>query len=300
MLTDDVSSFAASTDVTMRMRTYSLRRLCWAAALLAGVVWFSAEGQPAVRLPTESQVTNLDWRERRDAFARLVGTDPISYSRSGLPSVRTVLEETLENDEQNANERTARLITLLETENREAARAEEEFLSTNRENVPGPGRLSEEYVTYYGDVVAAVALLGDSRALDVLVGAVGTGGMATRALIAFGPPAVRPIARIFETSRSLVERSSAVRVLSDMLKEPASTAGDPGSRAIIKDVVTRAARDESFLLRKNAVVGLVRLGDTESVALAERIAETDPYRAEFADNRYVVREAAQEALATIR
>jgi HEAT repeat protein len=54
--------------------------------------------------------------------------------------------------------------------------------------------------------------------------------------------------------------------------------------------------DAEPMVRRHAVRGLVALGDQESIELVEEIAATDPYRADFLDGRYIVREAAREAL----
>jgi HEAT repeat protein len=77
-------------------------------------------------------------------------------------------------------------------------------------------RLSEEYVNYYGDLIAAVAALQDVRSLDALVGAIATGNMAIGTLVGFGKQAVTPVARQLQHTDPHV-RSAAARTLSQMV-----------------------------------------------------------------------------------
>src|SRR3989442_5195056 len=59
-----------------------------------------------------------------------------------------------------------------------------------------------------------------------------------------------------------------------------------------------AAADQVFLqLDKEETIDecLVRIGDEESIRVVEEMTRTDPYRAEFLDGRYLVREAASNA-----
>lgn len=268
----------------------------WIVGLLAGTASVTSVAQGVSPLPSQTQIASSSWEERREAFALLIGADVHSYVTSGHPSVGSVLSETLDADPQSANRRALGLIGLLEVENREVSQKEETRIDRGLQQLPAEDRLSEEYINYYGDVIAAVTTLRDPRSMEALVGAITTGGMVSRTLVAFGPPAVRPVAEAFRDSPRLVERSSSVRVLSDMLADSEDVSNDPRSRSAIQEVLMEAAMDESFLLRMNAVVGLVRLGEKDSIEIVERIAETDPYQAEFADNRFVVREAARKAL----
>src|SRR5450755_4220082 len=50
--------------------------------------------------------------------------------------------------------------------------------------------LSEDYVTYYGDLIASVAELKDVRALPDLVKVIDSGQMAISAVAAFGPQVI--------------------------------------------------------------------------------------------------------------
>lgn len=268
--------------------------------LSASIIPVVSLAQNSLELPSEEQIRGNSWVERMGAFALLIGEDPSRYSSFGIESVKSKLEETLENDPLTAEQRTLKLIQLLGVENQEVQNKERQRLDSGLQQLPENDRLSEGYVNYYGDVVAAVSMLHDPRSIDVLLGAITTGSMATRTLITFGPLIVQPLVELYGTSNSLLEQSSAIRVLSDLLFAYAEVENDQSNRSMIREVLMEAASDDSFILRSNAVVGLVRLGDDASIGLVERIAETDPYRAEFANNRYIVREAAKKALAQER
>lgn len=270
------------------------------AVLFVSMSFTVAIAQNASQLPTDEQIENLGWQERREAFASLIGADPQRYSRNGIESVRVILEATLESYPQTTDQRALKLIQLLGVENQAVSEKERLRVESGLQQLPPEDRLSEEYVNYYADVIAAVATLRDPRSIHVLVGAITTGGMATRTLITFGPLIVQPVVELYGMSDSLLERSSAISVLSDLLSESAVVANDQTYRSMIRDVLIEGVADESFILRSNAVVGLARLGDEDSIAIVERIAEADLYQAEFADNRFIVREAARKALAQER
>ena len=51
-------------------------------------------------------------------------------------------------------------------------------------------QLGEDYFDFYGDVIASVVALNDRRAIPALLGAIDTGGMATRCLASFGDAAL--------------------------------------------------------------------------------------------------------------
>jgi hypothetical protein len=158
--------------------------------------------------------------------------------------------------------------------------------------LPSAQRLSEEYVNYYGDVIAAVSSLRDPRSIDALLGVITTGNMAVDALVSFGSVAVAPVAALLESSDSGV-RSAAALTLARML-EHAPNAAD---QRLIRESMTRAAADPDPFVRIRAVQGLAALGGDDSLALVEAIARSDPYQADHREGRpYIVREAATQAL----
>jgi len=251
------------------------------------------------KLPSQAEVRSEDWNTRRKAFARVLGVDAESYARGGLAYVAPVLLKTLKREPESAEARKTALIELLEIENSLVAEKARRRLASGVAELPKEDRLSEEYLNYYGDVIAAVSSLRDPRSLNALLGAITTGGMATRTLVALGKPAVDPVAKQLESPDPLV-RSSAAATLGQMLERSAEVSHDAASRSKIKEALMRAASDENPFVRRNAVEGLVRVGDQESIALVEEIARSDPYQAAHKQGAYLVREAAAKALKSRR
>ena len=239
-----------------------------------------------------------DWMARRDAFGRLIGME--DYGASGALNVASILSETLEREPESTDERVLALIDLLETENVLVDESERYFISNDNQFPPGVEGLSEDYTNYLGDLIAAVTSVADMRAISALTGAIHTGGMVTRALVSLGPSAVRPVSALIDHPLH-DRRSSAIFVLTQMLMGSEAVNNDRESISLIRDVIIRAASDENFSVRTNSVTGLALLGDRESIALLHRLAETDPFRADWPskDGQYLVREAARAALAEL-
>jgi HEAT repeat protein len=181
-------------------------------------------------------------------------------------------------DPENSDARKVALIELLDIENRTVEREPQ---------------LSEAYTNYYGDVIAAVAVIADARSLDALVGAISTANMATGTLISFGNAAVEPVAKGLESPNPSV-RSSVAWTLSRMLEKSREISSTPASRTIIKTALVRAAKDDYPVVRLN--YGLVALGDPESIAIVDELARNDPYGADFKNGEFLVRDAAAKAL----
>ena len=157
--------------------------------------------------------------------------------------------------------------------------------------------ISEGQSNFYGDVIAAVVTLNDPRSIDALMGSITTGGMATRTLASFGKMAIDPVIKKLDHNDSL-SRSAVARTLSQML-ENADVSKDPVSKSKIKAALMRAGSDIDFSVRMSAIDGLVLLGDGQSIAIVERMAKADPFRADGIpglEGRYPVRERAAAAL----
>ena len=223
------------------------------------------------------------WELRRDRFAELIGLSPEDYRKLGVANMHHHIEVGLiARKSADVDARKRALIALLDAENK---------------TVAGEKVLSEEYVNYYGDVVAAVATLNDPRSLSALLGAITTGNMVWSTLIGFGPSAVAPVTGLLVSPEDRV-RSTATLTLSEMLVRSREIATDAHSRQTIKAALADASMDRSYLVRMRAVVGLARLGDVDALAMVKELAANDPFRDEMREGRYIVREAAAEALQT--
>jgi hypothetical protein len=156
-----------------------------------------------------AQMNSPKWEARSEAFYRLVslGT-PGGATSSPTAGVAAVLAR----HPQQADAVKAALIKTLEAEN-----------GAVRKGAP----LSEEHSDYYGDLIMVVAGLDDRRSIGALAGALGTGAMASNALIAFGDAAVDAVVNRLASSTDRATRRSACRVLQGMV--------DPASRNPVKD-----------------------------------------------------------------
>jgi HEAT repeat protein len=248
-----------------------------------------AYSQFSSTLPKQSEIESEDWATRRDAFATVIGLEPRSYSAEGAQDVGGVLRRTIEMDEATADTRKLILIDILHVETGVTNEKRHQALAGT---LSPEERLSEEYVNYYGDVIAAVSSLGDPRSLQALLGAITTGNMVVDSLASFGSAAVGPIVMLLESSDSGV-RSAATLTLVRILERFA----DLRMVETVRGAMKRAAADPDPFVRIRAVQGLTIIGDNDSVALVEEIAQSDPYQAEHREGQpYIVRQAAVQAL----
>jgi hypothetical protein len=211
------------------MKTGRRNSLAWAIVAIGLTLPASGraqniDGNQAPRLPTSREIHATNWKERRDAFEALIG-----------------LQET----RATADRRRQLLFELLIVENEMVAAADARLLERVSAGLPPDEGLTEEYTEYYASVIAAVARLDDPRSARALAGAISTGWMAIGSLIAFGTVAVEPVAqRMTEANPSV--RSTVTYVLSEMLARSDEIGSDAASRSIIKNVLTRAARDPEY------------------------------------------------------
>jgi len=239
----------------------------------------------------QSAARSGDWTTRRDAFAQSLGLEPAVYAKQGIDRmsdlVRTAIAVGTIDDARRLS-----LVDLLGVENAVVAEADARALQNLGR--AESGELSEAYVNYYGDLVAGVAALNDQRALPALLGAIKTGSMATDAIASFGQSAVEPALGLLNSDDSSRRYSSAL-VLAKLVK---STKVDRDGVVRIGAALRTAAADPYPPVRQAAISGLVAVGDAESIAVVQRLSETDPYRAEHVDGQpYAIREAAARALA---
>ena len=195
------------------MKRHGSFRVHTVALLFSFALSTLSAAQVAVPLPASSELKGNDWQKRREAFGKLIGA--ADYAEKGVTYIAPLLKQTLaSSDAETRNARKSGLIVLLETENRVVATE---------------STLTDEYLNYYGDVIAAVSNLNEPRALNALVGAITTGGMAMRALISLGAPAVDAVIVLLENPQSRI-RISATRVLSQMLESSKDISENPALR----------------------------------------------------------------------
>ena len=184
-----------------------------AAAIPAGIA--AAAGSVAAGPEIGQSIAQLAdkrWAERSKGFYRLLklGSDPADAK--GAAKVKPWLSGLLNRNPQQADAIKLALMKTLEVEDRFAH---------------GGASLPEEFTDYYGDLIQAVAALNDPRSVNALAGALGTGNMATSALVAFGDASVDAVVQQAERATDRAVRLGACFVLQKM--------ADPANRNPIKD-----------------------------------------------------------------
>ena len=266
----------------MTIRLFALPFVLLGMSATAAILQVPGDPVPSIaRLSEQASIRSTEWERRRDAFAQLIGVDPTEYDRTGVAFVGPALLSALSGDsEEVAEARILALVELLETEN--------DFVGLGQS-------LSEDYVNYHGDLIGAVSSVNDPRSMNALLGAIKSGGMVRSTIVGMGPNAVAPTAEMLNSEDSQA-RYSAVAVLVQMLSSD-EIASDPVAYTLIRDAIMRAATDEYPFVRRNAIPGLVLLGNPESIRLLREMATSDPFQAEYrAGNPFIVREAAVAAL----
>jgi HEAT repeat protein len=127
----------------------------------------------------------------------------------------------------------------------------------------GEGNLDEEYSEYYASLIYRVAALRDDRAVDALVGALGTGMMASEGLADLGDPAIPALERLAR-SKDRSERWMAARVLSSIATRRTSPRFDLstlGAEAVKREL-SRLQADSDRHVREQATEGLAHFAPT--------------------------------------
>ena len=157
---------------------------------------------------------------------------------------------------------------------------------------------------YYAELINFVAHMDDERAIPALLGASGTGGMATRAVARFGKRALAPtLAQAGGQDSHLAE--GALFVVREMLEHGLVTDSDSHQR--IKDALHSALASREEGVREVAIAVVEYLpGREEFVPALQELAQHDPYqldgRAEDGQDNgeiYPVRRAARILLRQI-
>jgi hypothetical protein len=240
-----------------------------------------------------TKFTDPSWEKRCDAFYGLLGYESAAKWDGRTYLIPQKLTSVFRTHPERENEIRLALIDLLSTEN---AKVEEQ----NREVKKTGKTLTEGYITYYGDLIAAVAGLNDPRAMNGLVGAITTGGMADRGLAQIGPAVLDPLMLQLQ-SRDVIIRAAAVRALTTLWQpEYRSRFSDDGSRQRIKAALLKSAADEDGGVRLAAVYGLALMPDPDTIPVLKTLATSDPSRlqgqADEGGPFYPVRQAARRAL----
>jgi len=160
------------------------------------------------------------------------------------------------------------------------------------------GTLTEEYSNYYGDLISAVSVVRDERSISALVGAIGTGNMATGALASIGSPAVDVVITSLRDPDKRNRQGAAI-TLGKMIGPESRVREDAPSVRKIKHALETALSDPNANVRISTIDSLALLRDDDVIRDLETISRRDPYKITRGAGQafYPVREAARKALA---
>ncbi|HEX8814186.1 MAG TPA: HEAT repeat domain-containing protein [Terriglobales bacterium] len=161
--------------------------------------------------------------------------------------------------------------------------------------------LPEDYLEYYGNLIAAVGALKDVQAIPALLSAITTGGNATRGLAELGEPALEPVLQQTNNPNPSV-RSSALFTIRDMLNM--KKLADPKSLARVDEVLRKSLEDTDPSVRTSAIWAIGATGDKQFLPALSRIADCDPAtlpgEADGGGTFYPVRHAARTVAKTLQ
>ena len=142
----------------------------------------------------------------------------------------------------------------------------------------------EDKAEYYAGLISVIAEINDERAIPALLGAAGSGGIATRAVARFGTKALEPALAQVKSQNSALA-SGALSVIMQMLK--LHTISDSDSHLRIKDALKSALVSPDYRTRANAMYPVEYLDDREEfVPILQDIAAHDSYKSPY----YVTKE----------
>ena len=255
------------------------------ACLLIGVVsLFGWQGDSATPQITRSlkQLGSERWSQRSSAFYTLVRSGQSTAAGTEFPIPDGVLGAV----SRNPSLRDGIVVGLTALLDRE----------TTLVNL-GRAPLSEEYSTYYGDLIEAIATLRDTRSSHVLFRCLNTGNMAISAVAGFGDDALAEALNAMPTADEETRRSP-FRLFAQMA-EPKNMLKftRQESRAELSQVLLKGATDQDPFNRLAVVPGLATLGSAEAIAALKRLADTDPFSGCRTQGvHYPVRDAASKSL----
>jgi len=196
-----------------------------------------------------NKLNNDSPEQRIDAYYRLLEIGNNGALHGNASMIPAALSRLIAKAPDRADEIKLTLIRLLEREN--------SFIKESEKKFPASGEtLSEAYVNYHGDLIWAVSSLKDNRAVNALMGCLGSGKMAIDGLVALGRAAVDPVAYQLNNKDEIV-RHSATMVLA-LLIEANKTAiqSDLVAMEKIKRALIQSTRDDSHYTRISAIEGL--------------------------------------------
>lgn len=133
---------------------------------------------------------------------------------------------------------------------------------------------TEDDSEYYAQVIAVVSSLNDEQAIPALMGAITSGGMATRGLARFGDKTLGPVLDQLQNQDPMT-RSASLFTVRNMLKMRTLTS--PSSHDRVRSAIRSSLEDPESVVRSSAISALEYLDSREEFVLALKVlAEHDP------------------------
>jgi hypothetical protein len=229
-------------------------------SLAFGIFAFGASHAQQVTPPVSQvleEMRSTHWQDRSKAFD----------NASELLSVARI-------DQVDADRLKVAVIQLLTTENSGGLK---ELDTVAPENY-GEG-YGEDKSNYYSGLIEFVSGLNDERSISALLGAAGTGAIATRGVAQFGDKALdATLAQLDSQNPDLA--CGALSVIRQMLRMKAVRS--PESRLRIKAALREALGSPDYRVRTAAISSIEYLdGRDEFIPILQHIAAHDPYKSPY-------------------
>jgi len=261
-------------------RKYAFEVLLYGAVILVQPI--GSAQVPSSLDPVLGGVTSSDLAARRESFYALMRP---AWNNTG--SARIGIATLLRNYPDQSERITTAMISALEMAN------------GHRADIRAKGeRFDEAFSNYYADLIGAVSSLRDPRAMEGLLGAIDTGGMAANGLADLGASAVDGV---IERTRheDVGVRLGAVAALRTFLTRQEAVRSNPDAVDRVRQALLAALDDPEPWVRSGAASGLYMFReDLEVTRRLNIIAATDSYAQTIGSGelRFEVREAASGAL----
>jgi hypothetical protein len=289
-------SVGLSTKLEKRMRSAILTVL--SVATLFGMSYSQQLPPASTRLPEILvRFESTDRTMRKAAFNDLVRLASGEHEPNDVPDVREKISSFLARNQQDADSVKLALIKLLAREN--SVKHPQIAGDVQRRSLESAESHTED--EYYPKLISAVATINDERAIPALLGAASTGGMAMRAVVAFGQKAFDPVIGQLASSDRMA-RSSALFTVRYMLRMGPLDPSQSQTRLTV--AIQESLHDPEFVVRSSAISVVECLDNRqEFVPVLQKLAQSDPIRlpgrADDGGDLYPVRIKAKKVLKEI-
>lgn len=201
--------------------------------------------------------------------------DLLARFRSADPSERSQAFFAFVNDGRNAGAGVERALATYPTRRAEIATALIELLRAENERYGDRLTFTEADAVYHGDLIWAVATLRDPRALEPLLDAIETGGLARRGVADLGDIAVPQLVEKVISSEDKWTRVAAAVTMGLIMERNQQAALAPTSTRAIRAGLLEALDDTSGFVRHHAVRALIHFADPDVRARMQALAQGD-------------------------